>query len=105
MKRAAVRRHLTILAAEIAPRTLDDLCRRCGQCCYHKAQVGTARVFLPRSRCQYLTDDRTCSRYHTRLEVPTCLPLNEALVKELMPDSCPYVDGLRGYHGPKVVRQ
>lgn len=107
VKRAIVKAHLAMLAAEAAPRTLDDICQRCGQCCYHKAQVGTARVFMPRSRCPHLADDRVCSRYQTRLQVPTCLPLAEALVRELMPDTCPYASGLvaGGYRGPRVIRQ
>ena len=99
MKRASVRAHLAALAASVAPKSLEDVCLHCGRCC-RLLVIDHGHPRLTGLRCPHQTEAGECSRYETRLEVETCMPLLEAIVKGVQPAGCPYVRGIAGYTGP-----
>ncbi|MBU0516514.1 MAG: hypothetical protein KJ621_17290 [Proteobacteria bacterium] len=77
----------------------EDLCRRCGGCCYEKIEHDDGFVEHTQTPCRYL-DGRTnlCLVYQERFEVcPDCLPVRPETVAELnwLPEDCGYVAHLR----------
>ena len=80
----------------------EDLCRRCGSCCYAKIIVED-EVYCTRIPCPYLdTDTNLCTVYQRRFEVnERCLTVEEGIAARVFPADCPYVQGLEGYRPPK----
>ena len=82
----------------------DELCRRCGKCCYCATRVKDRMVLLRDLPCKYLTQDANglaeCSIYQQRFTTGFCLKTGtESIKKELYAPDCPYVQGLRNYGG------
>ena len=76
----------------------DDLCRRCGRCCYEKYVIDE-HVFNTRKPCSYL-DVKTnlCRVYARRFQVNgRCLTVEEGIRLGVFPAGCPYVRGRAGY--------
>jgi uncharacterized cysteine cluster protein YcgN (CxxCxxCC family) len=79
----------------------EQLCNRCGKCCYYKTKVGKISVFTS-NHCEYL-DEKTnlCTVYENRFKVkPDCLPIEKAIEISALPNDCPYVKDIEGYEGP-----
>lgn len=79
----------------------EDLCKRCGRCCYHKLIVGSVVIALD-DPCRYLdVTAKTCTIYEKRFEInPRCLSVSQGIRKRVFPDDCPYVTHLKHYQGP-----
>jgi len=80
----------------------EDLCRRCGRCCYAKLLYDDELVYLP-FPCPHLDEKtRLCTVYERRFEVnPDCLTLEEGIRLGVFPADCPYVAGLENYKPPR----
>jgi len=71
----------------------DDICERCGRCCYEKYEY-RVKIFYTDTPCQYLdTKTNLCKIYYQRAEIhPDCARLTPELVKAgILPADCPYV--------------
>ena len=78
----------------------DELCNRCGQCCYTRHFSSTGDVLVDRSDpCKYLDEDTgLCSVYQNRFrEYSGCGRVNLfcALFHPLLPHDCAYVQTFR----------
>lgn len=78
----------------------DDLCNRCGQCCYVRSLSETGEVEIDHSKpCQFLDEDtKLCSVYENRFEACSdCRKVNifYVLFHPLMPLNCAYVQTFR----------
>ncbi|ABA88559.1 hypothetical protein Pcar_1310 [Syntrophotalea carbinolica DSM 2380] len=72
----------------------EQLCRRCGRCCYEKIEF-EGEIYFTDEPCEYLDlETRLCRVYSDRCRLrPGCVALTPQLVKSgLLPDDCPYVD-------------
>ncbi|MGE4579657.1 MAG: hypothetical protein AB7F21_08950 [Desulfuromonadales bacterium] len=73
----------------------EDICRRCGQCCFEKWVDENGTIFPTTIACRYLdVIERTCKVYHKRFEVGEgCLKLTPSLVETVqwLPPDCGYV--------------
>jgi len=80
-------------------------CRKCGRCCYHTVHIGNELVVTP-MKCVHLdAETGLCGCYEQRHEMyPECLPMVEAIRRRILPDDCPYVAGIKGYKGPRDMR-
>lgn len=82
------------------PEDRDKLCRRCGRCCQQSVRQpdGTARA-TPGTYCEFFDHvSRLCTCYSQRHQFkPECLNIDQAIVKGVLPEDCPYVANLRGY--------
>jgi len=86
------------------PAVREDLCRRCGKCCYEKLRIGD-EVVVTSVPCPYL-DTRTnlCTVYAYRHRVNArCLSVEEGIRAHAFPADCPYVRDLPGYRPPLPV--
>lgn len=82
----------------------DDICNKCGKCCYYKIKINDIFVFSKR-HCEFL-DVKTnlCTIYKDRFKKnPKCLAIEEAIKIKALPDNCPYVKDLDNYNGPKWI--
>jgi len=79
----------------------DELCRRCGRCCYEKLIVGF-QVISTTKPCRWLDQKtRLCAAYERRFEVnPQCLTIEQGIQAGVFPADCPYVRGVEGYFAP-----
>jgi len=79
----------------------QDLCRRCGRCCYAKV-IADGEVYYTNLPCPYLdTATNLCTVYERRHEVnPDCLTVEEGIKLGVFPADCPYVKDLPDYHPP-----
>lgn len=82
-------------------RYADDLCERCGRCCYQKLWIEDDIYYLP-SPCEYLdTRTKLCTVYDRRHVVnPQCLSVENGIKFRVFPADCPYVRNLPGYVPP-----
>ncbi len=83
----------------------EDLCTRCGKCCFFKKELEDESKIFTSTPCDYLEflDDGTtkCSVYANRHQVaPWCLPLDQAIAKGCLPKECPYVQNIPNYRAP-----
>jgi hypothetical protein len=78
----------------------EDLCRRCGQCCFEKWIEEDGRLRFTRIPCRHLDMvSRKCRVYAKRLEVGEgCVQLTPENLPELhwLPADCAYVKLLDG---------
>jgi len=81
----------------------EDLCRRCGQCCYAKVIIDD-EVYYTDIPCERLdTKTNLCKVYDRRFELEgDCLTVEEGIRLGVFPADCPYVAGVKGYHPPKT---
>lgn len=74
----------------------EDICRRCGLCCFEKSVDKSGRFKTTRIPCQHLDIvSRECRVYHKRLEVGEgCVKLTPQIVSQAdwLPESCAYRD-------------
>lgn len=72
----------------------EDICQRCGGCCFEKSVDRRGRVVTTRVPCRHLDIiSRECRVYPKRLEVGEgCLQLTPEVVKQAdwLPDGCAY---------------
>lgn len=89
---------------------LEDLCIRCGLCCYFSVSIDKSNgsVLIPDLRCKYLSFNKSgescCNIYEKRHQITDwCLPLVEAIKKGIFPEQCPYVSDVKNYVGSVVL--
>ncbi len=72
----------------------EDLCHRCGLCCFEKIVERSGRFVTTRVSCRYLdVVSRQCRVYEHRLEVGEgCVKLTPQLVAhaDWLPEQCAY---------------
>gem|GEM_PF-1603976 len=75
-------------------REWEQVCVRCGRCCYEKIEF-EGEIYFTDEPCEYLDPDtRLCRIYPERYRIrPGCVALAPQLViSGLLPDDCPYID-------------
>lgn len=79
----------------------EDLCRRCGRCCYAKVILDD-EVYYTDIPCRHLDPGtHLCMIYEKRFEIePDCLTVKEGIKRRVFPADCPYVADLAGYRAP-----
>lgn len=81
----------------------EDICRRCGRCCYEKIEF-EGEVFYTDIPCEKLDlTTRLCTVYEDRHNArPGCGPLSpENIARGILPADCPYVAGRKNYRPPR----
>ena len=77
----------------------EELCRRCGQCCYEKERTPRGVVTLRDQPCEFLDPaTRLCRVYADRFRLcPRCrrMTLPKALFLSYLPAGCGYVRAFR----------
>ena len=77
----------------------EAVCRRCGQCCYEKVDLGGGIIQYTDEPCVHLdTETNLCKVYERRGEAePECITLTEHLVRTLhwLPEEYTYVEHVR----------
>lgn len=72
----------------------EDICRRCGECCFEKWIDGDGRVRETRIACRHLDIvTRECRVYHKRFDVgENCVELTPEVVRSAswLPRDCSY---------------
>jgi uncharacterized protein len=82
----------------------DEICRRCGRCCYEKLDL-EGEIFYTDEPCEFLDlKTRMCTVYPERHKArPGCAPLTpEHLSMGILPADCPYVEDLPNYRSPRL---
>ncbi len=84
----------------------DDLCRRCGKCCYARHAMPGGEVLVNYDApCDNLnTETNLCEVYDARFEkCAYCrkLTLRTALFNRTLPDDCGYVQAFRVWRKPR----
>jgi hypothetical protein len=83
----------------------ESLCRKCGTCCYGSIHYRGRLIIIRELPCKYLApmDEHSslCTIYDHRQEhARWCQRVSrESVSNGLFPNDCPYVRGIRGYHG------
>jgi uncharacterized protein len=81
----------------------ENICRRCGLCCFEKWTEGNGKVHHTRIPCQHLDIvTRLCRVYAKRLEVGEgCVQLTPGMVRSVhwLPKECAYVCYLQKLSG------
>jgi len=76
----------------------ENLCKKCGLCCFEKIEDEHGTIFFTSTACRYLdVVTRKCRIYPRRFEIyPDCIKLTEDLVRELpwLHDECGYCEAL-----------
>ncbi len=87
----------------------EAVCRRCGQCCYEKVDLGGGIIQYTDEPCVHLdTETNLCKVYERRGEAePECITLTEHLVRTLhwLPEECAYVEHVRHKDTLAAVRE
>lgn len=72
----------------------EQLCEKCGLCCFEKIEDESGSIFFTSTPCRYLdVVTRECRIYNRRFAIyPECVRLTEELVRELtwLHDDCGY---------------
>lgn len=72
----------------------DDICNRCGLCCFDKIEDERGNIFYTQTPCRYLdVINRQCKIFERRFEIyPSCIKLTPELVQTLrwLPSDCGY---------------
>lgn len=72
----------------------EQLCHRCGECCFEKRIDRRGRVLTTKVPCRFLNiHDRHCRIYPQRQQVESdCIKLSAELIPDLdwLPESCAY---------------
>ena len=87
----------------------EDICAKCGKCCYEKIDLGGGVVHYTDEPCVHLdTETNLCKVYERRHEVePDCISLTEELVRYIhwLPEDCAYVVHVRHQDTLLAVRK
>lgn len=76
----------------MSPEQWDDLCQRCGRCCYEKVEFND-QIYLTATPCEYLDlQTRQCTVYEQRCTIKhECASLSrEVIALGVLPEGCPY---------------
>jgi uncharacterized cysteine cluster protein YcgN (CxxCxxCC family) len=77
----------------------EDICTKCGKCCYEKLDLGGGLIQYTDEPCAHLdTETNLCKVYERRHEVqPDCISLTADLVRYIhwLPEDCAYVEYVR----------
>jgi uncharacterized protein len=86
----------------------EDVCNRCGKCCYEKLDLGGGLIQYTDEPCAHLdTETNLCKVYERRHEVqPDCISLTADLVRYIhwLPEDCAYVEYVRHQDTLDAVR-
>lgn len=84
------------------PEYPDELCTRCGICCYMPVQGEHGRLYYTPFHCPYLdTQTKLCKVYACRFEQASWeVTVPEAIRLRQLPNGCPYLEGRPRYQGP-----
>ncbi len=85
-------------------RSREDICQRCGRCCYEKVEFEGV-VYYTDVPCERLDPlSRLCTVYETRHTArPGCTPLTPRTIRQgILPADCPYVAGIEDYPAPHL---
>ena len=78
----------------------ENLCKRCGLCCFEKIENERGTIYFTRTPCRYLdVVTRECKVYERRFLInPECVKLTPALVRKIrwLHDDCGYRQALKG---------
>lgn len=79
----------------------DELCLKCGRCCYAKLIIGDQVIYTP-FPCKYLDlSTHLCTIYEKRHKInPECLTVEEGIRLGVFPLDCPYVKDIADYKPP-----
>ena len=81
----------------------EELCDRCGLCCFVKIEDDRGNIFFTQTPCRYLDIvSRLCKIYDRRFEInPDCVKLSPEMVGSLrwLHDQCGYIKA-RSLHEP-----
>lgn len=77
----------------------EELCHRCGLCCFEKFENDSGAIFYTQTPCRYLdVVTRECRIYERRFEInPECVKLTPELAASLpwLHDDCGYRNRLK----------
>ena len=82
----------------------EDLCRRCGRCCYEKIEY-EGEVYYTDIPCDKLDlSTCLCTVYPERTTArPGCVQLTPDIIRKgILPADCPYVKSVKNYHAPHL---
>jgi len=72
----------------------EEICERCGLCCFEKIEGDGGTIFFTQTPCRYLDiTTRQCKIYDRRFAInPLCVKLTAELVREIrwLHDDCGY---------------
>jgi uncharacterized cysteine cluster protein YcgN (CxxCxxCC family) len=80
----------------------ENVCLRCGRCCYF-ADIRPGGVLIRSNDACPSLDKKTnlCKIYSVRRQMnPKCTLLEMAIANRVLPTDCPYVKNIPGYEGP-----
>jgi uncharacterized cysteine cluster protein YcgN (CxxCxxCC family) len=79
---------------EQSGKSWEEICERCGLCCFEKIEDESGTIFFTQTPCRYLDiTTRQCKIYDRRFEInPSCVKLTAELVREIrwLHDDCGY---------------
>ena len=86
----------------------EEICKRCGKCCYQGFMVYGYYIMAPELPCKYLVPSdngqQICGVYNKRHELSWCNAVNISTVRKgLFPADCVYVQGMINYHGKTLT--
>jgi hypothetical protein len=82
----------------------ENLCRRCGRCCFEKIQFED-EIFYTDVPCKFLdSETHLCTVYADRTrQKPGCVAITPEIARMgLLPADCPYVAHLEDYRAPRM---
>ena len=86
----------------------EEICERCGLCCFEKIEVDSGAILFTQTPCRYLDiTTRQCKIYDRRFEInPECVKLTAELVREIrwLHDDCGYRKALGLTKPPRRTR-
>ncbi len=86
----------------------EDICDKCGKCCYEKIDLGGGVIKYTDVPCEHLdTETNLCKIYANRGEIePDCITLTQDLVRSLhwLPEHCAYLQYVRHHDTLARVR-
>jgi uncharacterized protein len=82
----------------------ENVCKRCGWCCFSAVRIKGVMVILEDLPCKHLVENengkKICAVYEERESTGWCWKIGvESIRKELFPPSCGYVQDLPHYKG------
>ena len=90
------------MISDISEQAWEELCDRCGVCCFEKIEDENGNIFFTQTPCRYLdVETRLCKIYERRFEInPECVKLSPDMIETLpwLHDRCAHMKkfGLKG---------
>jgi uncharacterized cysteine cluster protein YcgN (CxxCxxCC family) len=89
---------------ELSEKFPENLCMRCGKCCFYKKKLDNGLLYFTNEHCkhlEFLEDGTTkCSVYASRKLIEHCLSIEEAIFLSCLPKECPYIKKVKNYAAP-----